>query len=94
MPFGVFLFPGAWNADVPAGAPATLLVHKVTLSMEASARMVEQKSQENLGPCGNRAVNTSYPRLPVFKLFEKEINTSCLSHYSFGFSVICNSNLN
>ena len=49
MPFWVFLLPAAWNADVLAGAPAALLVRKVILSMEASARMVEQKTRENLG---------------------------------------------
>lgn len=49
MPFWVFLLLATWNADVLAGAPAVLLVPKVILSMEASARMVEQKSRENLG---------------------------------------------
>ena len=32
-----------------------LLVHGVALNMRASARMVDQKSRENLGSCGHRA---------------------------------------
>lgn len=55
MLFWFFLLPAALNADVLAGAPATLLGHKMTLSMKASARMVDQKSKENLGSYGHRA---------------------------------------
>lgn len=56
MPFWVSLLPAAWNANMLAGAPGALLVHKVILSMEASARMVEQKSRGPWAPYGHRAV--------------------------------------
>lgn len=57
----------AWDVDVLAGAPATFLVHKVTLSMKVSARTVDQKRKGNLVP---KATELSWvPWAPYFNLF-------------------------
>ena len=90
MPFWVCLLLAAWNTDVLAGAPEALLVHKVILSLEARARMVEQKSREN--PWVLVATELSWLPWTAYVqllLCEKETNRSPLSHYSFGCSVIC-----
>lgn len=77
MPFWVCLLLAACNTDVLTGDPAALLVHKVTLSLEACDRIVEQKSRENPGLLMaielSRLPWTTYIQLI---LCEKEMNRS------------------